>query len=88
MNDVLTVERARELLSYDAELGILYWRVDRNGGADRAGLGRVVERMVMTPDDDSWLDTGMLFGAAVVALAILGVVELCRLPERLWRSIK
>lgn len=42
----------------------------------------------MTPDDDSWLDTGMLFGAAVVALAILGVVELCRLPVRLWRSIK
>lgn len=39
-------------------------------------------------DPDSWLDTGMLFGAAVVALVILGVVEFCRLPVRLWRSIK
>lgn len=42
----------------------------------------------MTPDDDSWLDTGMLFGAAVVALFIGGVVELCRLPVRLWRGFK
>ena len=40
MVDGLTVERARELLSYDAERGTLYWRIDRRGGAsagDRFG---------------------------------------------------
>lgn len=42
----------------------------------------------MTPDDDSWLDTGMLFGAAVIALVVLAVFELCRLPVRLWRGFK
>jgi len=36
-------------------------------------------------EEDSWLDTGMLFGAAVCATVILGVFELCRLPGRVWR---
>jgi hypothetical protein len=42
----------------------------------------------MKYEDDSWIDTGVLFGAAVVALVIGGVVELFRLPGRFWRAIK
>lgn len=31
MNDTLTAERARELLSYDQKTGLLTWRTDRKG---------------------------------------------------------
>lgn len=32
LNDALTAERARELLAYDAEAGVLVWRVNRPRG--------------------------------------------------------
>ena len=39
-------------------------------------------------EEDSWLDTGMLFGDAVCAKVILGVFEICRLPGRVWRWLR
>ncbi len=43
----------------------------------------------MKPEDDfGWDEWSVLISAAVLALFIGAVVELCRLPGRLWRAIQ
>jgi hypothetical protein len=42
----------------------------------------------MKPEDDGWPDTGMLFGAAVIAGVIYLAWLVGSLPGRLWRAIK
>lgn len=39
-------------------------------------------------DLEGWADIGMLGGILICLGICLAIVELCRLPGRLWRGIK